>query len=146
MFAIFAYAQVAFALAMVYRNLGDFAEYRKWLVTAAIADQINSLKENLALQTLAMSVRYEDGDVDKAYKYLKLALEDAVAFNNRLRILEIARIIPEIIGEYQKSLEERNNALNFSLLAVTFLVICLIIAIMLVIKQRRETENTKVWT
>ncbi|MFS6559318.1 hypothetical protein VPJ68_28380, partial [Parabacteroides distasonis] len=44
------YAQSAYALALCYQGLDDAANYRKWLINAAIADQITPLKENLALQ------------------------------------------------------------------------------------------------
>lgn len=72
------YAQTAYALAMTYKGLGDKENYKEWLINAAIADQTIPLKENLALQQLALYLKEEEGDLERANTYLKLALEDAI--------------------------------------------------------------------
>ena len=97
------YAQSAFALAQAYNNLQDRANYRKWLINAAISDQMIPLKENLALQDVAILIKNEDGDLERANAYLTYSLNDALEYNNRLRILEIGKKLPAIATAYQET-------------------------------------------
>lgn len=50
------YAMVTYGLALVYSKLGDWNEYEHYLIKAAISDQVCPLKENLALQELALYI------------------------------------------------------------------------------------------
>lgn len=84
------YAQAAYGLAMAYKELNDSERYREWLINSAISDQITPLKENLALQQLALVIKDNENDLETANRYLKYSLEDAIFYNNRLRMLEIS--------------------------------------------------------
>lgn len=61
------------------------------------------LKENLALQDVALLIKNEDGDLERANAYLNYSLNDALEYNNRLRILEIGKKLPAIATAYQET-------------------------------------------
>lgn len=138
------YAQSAFALAQAYNNLQDRANYRKWLINAAISDQMIPLKENLALQDVALLIKNEDGDLERANAYLNYSLNDALEYNNRLRILEIGKKLPAIATAYQETVLAKNKQLHLYLVTIVIIVIILIIAIAMIIEQKRKIRNRNV--
>ncbi len=135
------YAQSAYALAMVYEGLGDRTNYRRWLVNAAISDQITPLKENLALQQLAHLIKTEDGDLERANRYLMYSLEDAIYYNNRLRMLEVAGKIPDIAVVYQQKVADSNRRLQLFLFLIGVLSLGLVVAIVFVVRQKKKTAS-----
>ena len=82
------------------------------------------LKENLALQQLAIYLKGK-GDLRRADRYLKLALEDAIFYNNRLRMLEVAEKIPDISNVYQATIHAKNNRLKLYLSIIGILTLAL---------------------
>lgn len=136
------YAQAAYALALTYKELGNEDKYKEWLINAAISDQMVPLKENLALQQLAMFLK-EEGDVSKANSYLKIALDDAVFYNNRLRMLEIAEKIPDIANVYQRTIEDKNDRLKTYILIIGLLMLLLGCAVIYVYRQHKKVSRSK---
>ena len=136
------YAQAAYALALTYKETGDKASYRKWLINAAISDQKTPLKENLALQQLALYLKEEEGDIQRANHYLAIALEDAIYYNNRLRMLEIAQKIPEITNVYQSAIRLHNRRLRISVILCAVLTVILGIVAIYIFRQRRRLARS----
>ncbi|MGM9846119.1 MAG: DUF6377 domain-containing protein [Muribaculaceae bacterium] len=137
------YAQSAYALALTYKALGNNDKYKEWLINAAISDQVVPLKENLALQQLALFIKSTDGDLAKANHYLKIALDDAIFYNNRLRMVEIAEKIPDIVNDYQNAIEEKNDRLSLYILIIGVLVLLLAGAVAFVQRQRQKVSKSK---
>ncbi len=139
------YAQSAYALAMIYERQKDWTNYETYLIKAAISDQVTPLKENLALQQLALFINQQYGDMERANRYLLFSLEDAKFYNNRLRLLEIARKFPDIIVSYQQKIAERNHNMNIALWVITALFIGLLATFFMIYKQwkadRRHTRD-----
>lgn len=136
------YAQAAYALALTYKESGKEDKYKEWLINAAISDQMVPLKENLALQQLAMLLK-EEGNLSKANSYLKIALDDAIFYNNRLRMLEIAEKIPDIANVYQKTIEDKNDRLKTYILIIGLLVLLLGCAVIYVYRQHKKVSKSK---
>ncbi|MDE5915445.1 MAG: hypothetical protein K2G71_02605, partial [Duncaniella sp.] len=136
------YAQAAYALALTYKESGKEDKYKEWLINAAISDQIVPLKENLALQQLAILLK-EEGDLSKANSYLKIALDDAIFYNNRLRMLEIAEKIPDIANVYQKTIEDKNDRLKTYILIIGLLMLLLGCAVIYVYRQQKKVSKSK---
>lgn len=132
------YAQAAFALAQAYNNLQDKENYRKWLINSAISDQIIPVKENLALQDVALVIKYEDGDLERANTYLSYSLNDALEYNNRLRILEIGKKLPDIAMTYQETVLTKNKQLHSYLIIIIVVVLILVLAIAVIFYQNRK--------
>ncbi len=137
------YAQAAYALALTYEGLGNKEKYKEWLVNAAISDQTVPLKENLALQQLALFLKTEEGDLSHANTYLKLALEDAIYYNNRLRMMEIAEKIPNIVNVYQDTVEQQNNRFKIYILTIGVLLLSLAGLLLYVYRQHKSVLRSK---
>ncbi len=135
------YAQAAFALAQTYNLLNDKANYRKWLINAAISDQMIPVKENLALQDVALLIKNTEADLERANLYLNYSLEDALEYNNRLRILEIGKKLPEIATAYQETILAKNKQLHGYIGLIAVIALILITAIVIIVVQKRKIRQ-----
>lgn len=89
------YASSAYCIARYYYDTDQKDLYEKYIVEAAISDQICPLKENLALQEFSTYLFNKDASYAKRVaKYLYCSMEDAQFYNNRLRMVEIHAYFP----------------------------------------------------
>lgn len=138
------YAQSCFALANNYLESGDKEEYEKYLIRASIADIKNSTKETAALQALSLYL-YQQGnkELKRAEKYINVSMDDATFYNNRLRILENSRVMPQIMRTYQEVVKERNKHLLYFGCFCCLLVISLLITTFYIYKQNGKLNKRK---
>jgi len=140
-------AMITYTLSEGYRLKGDKKGQKHYLALSAIADLKSAVKEYVSLRKLA-SLVYEDGDIDRAYNYLKCSLEDATLCNARLRTLEISQVFPIIDQAYQLKAKRQQQEMKISLICISLLSIFLLVAVFFVYKQmkvaaaRREVLDT----
>ena len=143
------HASAAYCIARYYQDNGQMDIYEKYLVEAAISDQICPLKENLALQELSTYLYNKDAKYAKRVsKYIYCSMEDAQFYNNRLRMVEISRILP-LITETNHQQEIRQNRIITASLVVVSIVSLGFLAMMFFVfrinkrlaKSRREVKS-----
>jgi hypothetical protein len=130
-------AIIAYGISSAYLGKKDRILEKQWLAVSAIFDIQSANKEYISLRRLAFLL-YEDGDVDRAYKYIRRSLEDALFCNARLRTYEISQMLPIIDKAYQNQTEARQKQLVTSLVSISILSLFLLIAILLVYRQMRK--------
>ncbi len=118
------YAMVAMGMAKLYGLAGQPELEEKFLILAAMTDTKLAVKENEALLTLAINL-YKKGDINRAYNYIKVALDDAIYYNSRFRNTVIARVHPIIENTYLYKLEQQKRNLRFYSLLTSLFVIAL---------------------
>lgn len=136
------YARSAFNLALVYRHFGESDKYATYLALSALADVKASVKENAALQYLALYL-YDEGNLKRAYRYIKYSLDDAIFCNARLRTLEISAIMPVIDAAYQNKLVTQRRQLIIYLVVVSFLSLMLIVSLFWIKRQMKRLSDAK---
>lgn len=136
------YAQSAYALALAMKGRNDTDGYRHWLIRAAISDQVTPLKENLALQQLSLDLK-DLGELQDANEYLNFALEDAIFYNNRLRMVEIAEKIPEIAIAHLDEIERQNRSLKLFLLIICVLFATVGASVVYIRKQNSRLTRSR---
>lgn len=130
------YASAAYGVARNYRMEGRMREYEEWLIRAAISDQVNPLKENLALQELAMYLfKQDENNAEKSTRYIYCSMEDAQFYNNRLRMLEISQRLPAIVSVYQQQINKKRWAVTYLSMALGVFVILLLIGTGYIFRQ-----------
>ena len=135
---------VTYGLALVYSKLGDWNEYEHYLIKAAISDQVCPLKENLALQELALHIfKNRNGEVSRANRYLNYSMEDAQFYNNRLRMLEIAKKFPSIVLSYQEQNLIKSRRLQWSLICISILSIGLVVSLIYIYRQMHQLHKRR---
>lgn len=83
------------------------------------------MKEYISLRRLA-TLLYEEGDVKRAYRYMRKSMEDATFCNARLRIIEISDALPIIDKAYEsmQKTEQENILYGFSLVSILVVMLC----------------------
>jgi len=127
---------------VIYNNKKDRELEKQWLVISSINDIQSATKEYISLRNLAFML-YEDGDVDRAYKYIKKSLEDALFCNARLRTYEISLMMPIIDKAYQHQSESRQRLMMGTIFIVSILSILLMIAVYFVYRQMRKLASAR---
>lgn len=132
----------AYTLSEAYRLKGDREQEKKWLIISATADMETAVREYVSLRKLAV-LCYQEGDIDRAYAYLKTCMDDAVACNARLRKQEIVDIFPIVNDAYQQKVEKQQTQMMWALVSISLLTLFLAIAIYFVGKQMNRVAATR---
>lgn len=130
-------AIIAYSIAVAYEGMNERALQKKWLIISAINDLQSANKEYISLRTLAFLL-YEDGDVSRAYNYMKRSLDDALFCNARLRTYEISKMMPIIDRAYQVQTESRQRLMLITLISISVLSVLLVIAVFFVYRQMKK--------
>lgn len=130
-------AIIAFCISVTYQKQQNRENEKKWLIISAINDIQSATKDYISLRSLAFLL-YEEGDIDRAYKYIKRSLEDALFCNARLRTYEISQMLPIIDQAYQHQSQARQRQLVISLISISLLSVFLLIAVLSVYRQMRK--------
>jgi hypothetical protein len=130
------------SLGYVYSQLGRNNEAIDMLIKAAIADIKASTKETVALRNLAVYL-YNKGEVDRAYRFIKIAFDDATFYNARHRKIETGAVLPIIEGERLSTIERQKKQLMQYAVLITVLSVLLIVFALIIYKQLKELKKVK---
>ena len=121
-----AYAIYAFYLSEIAERQGKPLERMQWLVRSAESDIINAVKDYASLTMVAQSIL--DEDVDRSFRYLRFAQEDALFYNAKLRPWQISRFMMQVEDAYTTRREQQRKmtAVSSILLAVLSLALLLL--------------------
>lgn len=132
-----AYAFVTFHRSLIYRRLGDANNEKIYLALSAISDIQSAIKDNASIPILA-NILMKEGDINRAYRYVRFSLDNINDYNTRIRSSEILNIQTIIDKEYQTRNEEKNRVLHIFLILISILSVLLIISVIYVYKQMRK--------
>lgn len=135
-------AVIAYMISQGFRQKKEAEQEKKWLIISAISDLQLAKKEYISLRSLAF-LMYENGDIDRAYKYIKRSLEDALFCNARLRTYEISKMLPIINEAYQKQNETNRFQLVLFLISASILSVFLLAVLFLLFKQMKKVSKAK---
>ena len=130
-------AMTASSMGYVYWLQDNKDKAKIYMAMAAIGDVKSATKETTALRNLG-TLLYESGDINRANKYVKLALEDANFYNARHRKLEVSSILPIIENERFAAVEKQRNVLMWFVICVSLLSLLLILTITIIYMQIRK--------
>ena len=132
----------AYTLSESYRLKGDKEKEKEYLIVSAMADMKTAVREYISLRKLAVLL-YQEGDIERAYSYVKICMEDAAACNARLRKLEILEIFPIINDAYQQKTEKQQEQMKWALVSISLLSLFLLLAIFYVYKQMKKVAPAR---
>lgn len=132
----------AYTLSESYRLKGDKEKEKEYLIVSAMADMKTAVREYISLRKLAVLL-YQEGDIERAYSYVKICMEDAAACNARLRKLEILEIFPIINDAYQQKTEKQLEQMKWALVSISLLSLFLLLAIFYVYKQMKKVAAAR---
>lgn len=135
-------AVAASTLSFIYLSTGRMEESKEMLVKAAIADIRSATKETVALRNLS-EILYNEGNLAKAYEYIKIAMEDANFYGANHRKIQVASIFPVIEGRQLAMVESRKNLISVYAIGITLFSLLLIASGVVVYKQYKKLEAAK---
>ncbi len=140
------YSVITSSLAFYYSLGGNREKQKELLAESAASDMEGCIMENSALRQLA-DLLFDDGDIDRAYRYINRSVADANYYGTRLRNVQASQLVPRIIGAYQAKQEKNYRSLRTLIIALSVLALLLVagvIALALLYKRyRRLSESRK---
>ena len=119
------YANLAYFQARICEQLNRREEMKNWFIRSAMADIKTATKDNASLFSLAIAL-LDDGDYARAFRYSSFSLEDALAFDSKLRQWQIAAILPAIQKSYtniQQTHQKKTRNMLVVMSALAFLLL-----------------------
>ena len=125
---------------------GNAYEAIHWWALSAISDIRCAIKDNASLSTIAPKL-ITSKDTDRAFRYIRQSLDDAIFYNAKLRKVQIATTLPMIEKAYSdnKSLQdkEKKRYLNWITTTAVLLLLFCIVAIRFYYKGRLTAQEVE---
>ena len=138
------HAMTAFALSEVYKKSNNQELMEHYLLVAAISDITSATKENVALQDIALFIyKHKTRSLNKAQEYINLSLEDAYAYNNRLRRIEISSKLQMITNAYTDDIRATNSMLYIALSVIFLLLLGVGLSSLFIRKKNKLLKQKK---
>lgn len=136
------HAFVTFRRALIHKWQGDNENQKYYLALSAISDIQSAIKDQASLMMLAQLL-YEEGDIDRAYKYIRFSWNATMFYNAKLRSLQSSPLLSLIDKTYQAKIENQKSKLQVYLLLTSSLLILLFIALLVIYRQIKRLSVAK---
>jgi len=130
-------AMITHTLSDIYMAKNDTCNAKKYLIHSAIYDIQSGIKEYMSLPELAVQL-YKEGNIERAYAYIKCSVEDAIFCKARLRTLEMLQMLPIINATYDLKMKQERDRLIISFFIILILAVILAVALFFIFKKLRE--------
>lgn len=134
------YSILASTLAYMYKTAGMLNEYKRHIALSAISDVKAVVKENMSFREAA-TIMFEDGDIERANRYLKKSIADANFYSAMMRNAQSSKMLPVIDGAYTSMQNQLNHRLRSMVIVSSVLLVILIITILFILKQMRSLHR-----
>ena len=134
------YAVQCYWQGFICENLEREEETIRWWIESAICDIRGAIKDNAALCSVAIKLT-DPHDTDRAFRYIRISLDDAIFYNAKLRKVQIASTFPWIEKAYRDSrdlqMKDRSRYLMVTVLVALLLLVILSYTVHLYRKRQR---------
>ena len=128
-------AVFAVTRAQIYRALGDSNKEKYYLTVSSLADLQGAIREYISLRDLAYLL-YKEGDIDRAFRYMECAVQDATEGCARVRSIEVGTMYPVVVEAYRRQTTQRQITLIALLVSILVIVALLIVTMGYINRQR----------
>lgn len=132
----------AWTLSESYGKLGDRPNQKRQVLISSISDMKSGVLEYISLRKLALLL-YQEGDLERAYRFLTIAVDDAAKCNARQRIVELSDSYPMINGIYVEKVQSQKKTLERTILIITVLSVILVLLLIYMRKQMRRLAESR---
>ena len=140
------YSIITSTMSFYYSQMGDKDRQMEYLIKSAESDLEGCIRENTALRTIADRL-FDEGDIDRAYRYMRVAVDDANFYGTRLRNIQASRIVPKILNAYQTKQERNHHNMMWLLGTISLIALLLVVGVIaiyqLLKRYRRLNEQKK---
>lgn len=121
---------------------GNLAESMKYMTESAIYDIQQGSRSYPAIRKIT-ELFYVIGDLDRAYKYGLIAMDNYKQFGSKYRIAEISSYYPVISKWMYDTIEKKQKMMIAMTIVLSLIVVLLIATIIIIIKQQRAERRQK---
>lgn len=139
------YSIITSTMSFHYSQMGDSERQMQYLIKSAESDLEGCIRENTSLRAIADRL-FDEGDIDRAYRYMRVAVDDANFYGTRLRNIQASRIVPKILTAYQTKQDRNHRKMMWLLGAISLIAALLVvgvIAIYQLLKRYRRLNKQK---
>ena len=131
------FASITYFRSQYFRHQGNSVEQKRFLALSALTDLHLAVNDHASLWNLAQQL-YNEGDVERAYRYISLSWQLTSHYNARSRSLQTAEIM-SLIGLTHQAMGDRQNArLRLYLAFISTLVLLLACAVAYIYRQMKR--------
>lgn len=123
-------------------NRGTTAEYMTHLARSARADMVSCTTDHASLCMLS-EILFHLGEIERAFTYIQIAMQDATFYNSRLRPWQVAEMLPVIERSYSQRMNDRNTSLYIAISLISLLLVAILIVLIQKSRQNRQIRQTK---
>ena len=135
------YALYAYILSEIAWRQGDEDEQLVWLVKSAESDLMNAVTDYASLTTIAQMMTGRD--MDRAFRYMRVAQDDAIFYNGMLRPWQMSQSFSIIQKAYEDTQRTTTRLTGVIAALLLSLVITLFVAFRLLSKRSRKLAGTQ---
>lgn len=105
------------------------------IAQSAVNDIITPVRDYKSLYELA-SLLLAIGDIERAYRYIDLAVEDANAAKVLDNMVAVNSIMPQIVRAHERQMQHERDIQRWYAVGISVLALCLVAALVLTIRSR----------
>ncbi len=132
----------AWTLSESYSLIGDTDNQKRELIKSSISDIKSAVREYISLRQLALLL-YREGDLERAYKFMSIAVDDAAKCNARQRIVELNSFYPMINDIYVAKIQSQKKSLSWTIVIIAILSLILLVSLVCTWKQMRKVSEAR---
>lgn len=136
------YALTSYQRAMIYRQKKDREKEKYYLALSSLSDIQSAITDHAFLWMLA-DLLLKDGDIERAYHYIRFSWDETNRFRARSRSWQSADILSLIDKNYQATIEGKNRILVAYLTLISVLTLLLISAIVYIYRQMKRLAEAR---
>ena len=136
-----AYAIYAYERSVIAEMRGREDERLDWLVKSAESDIINAVKDYASLAVISQIVL--PTDVERSFRYLRIAQEDAIAYNAKLRPWQISQFFMEIEDAYSARRIRSQRLIQGASILLAVLTFTLLILLWFLVSRSRRLSRAQ---
>ncbi len=131
-------APVYHVLAGIEKLEGNNKLRKLFLAKAAVCDISNGVREHMALHELALML-YDEGDIERAWRYIHRSIDDAKRCNAKVRMLELSKSLPMIEVALNAENRQARNNLRW---AIAIIVVLSVVTVLTIRRKNRRLKST----
>ena len=133
------YAIVAFYRHLIYNNMGRIEESKYWLARSGLCDVRQAVMDQASLLVLAQRLN-EEGDLERAYRYISFTWDCNKRFNTRMRSWQIAPILDVIDKSYKDQIQHSSRTLTFGIILISLFALALLGSLFFVHRRNKQLD------
>ena len=133
---------LGYGVGHIYEEMEDLSKAKYYYAHSAISDLKLGKRGYISLRKLAL-ILYREGDIERAYNYIRCSMEDATLSKSKYRVLEASESLPIISEVYNKEVANKQKQLFIYLVLVSCLSLLLLSSFIYIYVQFKKLNSIK---